>query len=127
VVDDRDAVAELIGLLHVVRREQDGAALVAQLEHPLAKVARRLRIKPHRGLVEEQQRRSRKQCPRQHQPLPHAGAELLDVVVGAVGEVDLLQDLDDAGLRLGPRHVVERREVLEVLPRRQLPVQAALP
>src|SRR5437667_84346 len=40
VVDDRYAVAELIGFLHVVRRQQDGAALRAQLADAVAPLAR---------------------------------------------------------------------------------------
>jgi hypothetical protein len=93
VVDDRDPVAELVGLLHVVRGEEHGPAVVAQLEDALAEVARRLRVEAHRRLVEEQQRGVGEECAGQHEALPHAGAELLDVVVGAVRQVDRLEDV----------------------------------
>jgi hypothetical protein len=126
VVHDRDPVAELIRLFHVVGREEHRSALLAQLHDALAEVARRLGVEADRRLVEEEQRGSGEERPREHQTLAHPGAELLDVVVGAVGEVDDLEDLVDPPTRVAGRHVVERREVLEVLARRELPVQASL-
>jgi len=40
VVDDRDAVTELVGLLHVVRRQEDRASLTLQLPDAIAQVTR---------------------------------------------------------------------------------------
>src|SRR5689334_6817063 len=44
VVDDRDAIAEALGLLHVVRGVDDGLALVAQGEEAVEDRVARLRI-----------------------------------------------------------------------------------
>src|SRR5512132_3848536 len=71
VVDDGYAVAELVRLLHVVRREEDGAALRAKIAHAVAQVARRLRIETHGRLVEDDERRIGKQGSREREPLSH--------------------------------------------------------
>ena len=39
VIDDRHAVAELVGLLHVVRRQKDRAALRAKIANAVAQIA----------------------------------------------------------------------------------------
>src|SRR5438105_12617795 len=44
VIDDRHPIAELVSLLHVVRRQQHGTSDPLQLAYPIAEVARRLRI-----------------------------------------------------------------------------------
>src|SRR5579872_2182458 len=58
VIHDGDAVAETIGLLHVVRRQEDRhARLAANLLQMLPHGPPRYRIKPHRRLIQEQQAR----------------------------------------------------------------------
>ena len=54
VVHDRHAIAELIGLFHVVGREQDRLALVVELAQDLPQGEAALRVEPGRGFVEEQ-------------------------------------------------------------------------
>ena len=51
--DDRDAVAELLGFVHRVRREQDGHAAVAQVAHELPRRGAGVRVHARRRLVEE--------------------------------------------------------------------------
>ena len=58
VVHDREPVAELVGLLHVVRGEQDRLALVVQLAEDLPQGDAALRVEAGGGLVEEQDRRA---------------------------------------------------------------------
>src|SRR5437868_4207763 len=126
VVDDRDAIAELIRLLHVVRGEQYGAALRLELADAIAQVPRRLRIQSHGRLVENDERRIWEERPSQGETLAHSGRIALDVVVGPIGEVDGGENSGDALLRLCRLDVVERREVLEILASGELPVEAAL-
>ena len=53
LVDDRQAVAELVGFLHVVRRHHDRASLRVQLAQDVPQAEARLRIETDRRLVEE--------------------------------------------------------------------------
>src|SRR5436853_363859 len=55
VLDDRDAVGELLRLVEVVRRQQDRLAEIAQVADRLPRAAPGLRIKAGRRLVEEDQ------------------------------------------------------------------------
>ena len=53
MVHDRDLLAEDLGLVHVVRREDDGAALGVDGPQDVPEVASRLRVQGRRRLVEE--------------------------------------------------------------------------
>ena len=114
--EEGDARAELVGLVHVVRREEDRRAAVGERAHDLAQVARRLRVQAARRLVEEQHARRVEQRAREQQALAHAGRERLDLALG---------DLAQAHLARAPRAArplrqpVERAEELEVLLRRR--------
>ncbi len=55
VIHDRDAVAEPLCFIHVMRRQDDGAPRLLELVHQVPQVAARLRIEPRRRLVEKQQ------------------------------------------------------------------------
>src|SRR4029077_13214349 len=44
VVDDRDAIAKALGLVHVVRRQQDGAAAATDGPDDAPELAARLRV-----------------------------------------------------------------------------------
>ena len=54
VVDDREPVAELVGLFHVVRGEEDGLAVAVQLAEDLPQRDATLRVEAGGRLVEEQ-------------------------------------------------------------------------
>ena len=54
-VHDHEAVAQLLGLFHVVRREHGGDALPLQLVEALPQQVPRLRVEAGGGLVEQQQ------------------------------------------------------------------------
>ena len=59
VVDDRHAIAEPLGLLHQMRRQEDCLAALANAAHEIPDRAPRLRIEAGRQLVEEHQLRGR--------------------------------------------------------------------
>src|SRR6266571_4047846 len=96
VIHDRDAVAEALGFLHVVRREQHGAALRAEAANDRPQLPARLRIEAGGRLVENQHLVDRARLPverseqRQH---------LTDLEL--VGELRFLE-LDAEPLAQGP-------------------------
>ena len=57
VVDDGDAVAELLRLLEIMRRQQHGDAAGVQLAHIAPELLAQLDIDARRGLVQHQDRR----------------------------------------------------------------------
>ena len=71
VVHDRDPVAELVRLLHVVRREQDRLARGVQLAEDLPQREPALRVEPGGRLVHEQHGGPVEDRARDHQPLGH--------------------------------------------------------
>ena len=85
VVDDADAVADAVRLLHVVRRVEDRHAARAECADALEDRVPALRIHADRRLVQHEQRRPVQQPGRDVQPAPHAAREGLDPVVAAVG------------------------------------------
>jgi len=72
-VDYADSIAQLIGLLHIVRGQQNRATLALDLQDQLAQIARRLRVEPDRRLVQQQHRRVGQQRFGDRDPLLHAG------------------------------------------------------
>ena len=123
MVDDRDPLAEDVGLLHVVRREQrrlPGAVEV--LEDP-PEVDARLRVDAGGRLVEEQHLRLVHERAGHHQPLREAAGEVEDHRVGALGERELLEQLVGPRAGAGARNAEEAAVVVEVLPDRQRAVE----
>ena len=98
-VHDGDLIAQQLGLLHVVRGEDDGLAARLDRLHQLPEVAPRLRIEPGGRLVEEQHRRVVDQRDGQQQPLLLAAGELAAVAVGQLlqrAQADDFLDLEPA-------------------------------
>ena len=75
-IDDGHAVAELLGLFDVVRGEQDGALLAAQVLHQLVNFQARLRIEAGGRFVQEQHLRIVEQRQGERQALLLAAGEL---------------------------------------------------
>ena len=75
VVDDREPVTQLIGLFHVVRREEDGLAVGVQLAEDLPEGDATLRVEAGGRLVEEEDRGPVHDRPGHHEPLSHAAGE----------------------------------------------------
>ncbi len=116
VVHDRDAVAELVRLLHVVGRQHDRLALAVQLAEDLPQREAALRVEPGRGLVHEEHRGAVEDRPCDHEPLRHPARQGMDARLGPFGQHELLEQLvgDLACLTLGD---AEQKAVeIEVLP-----------
>ncbi len=78
LVDDRDPVAEPLGLVHVMGREDDVRPPFAQVADHVPELAARLRVEARRRLVEEQELGVADQRRRDGQPLLLAAGKLLD-------------------------------------------------
>ena len=74
-VDDVDLVGEVLGLVHVVRREHDGHAVGAHLLEQLPRRTPCLRVHAGGGLVDEDQLGAADQRDRQAEPLLLAAGE----------------------------------------------------
>src|SRR5437867_4142662 len=102
LVHDDEAVAELLGLVHVVRREDKrGAALLQAVEAVPDKVPG-LRVEARRRLVEEHELRLVDQAAGDRQAALHAAREMLDDVAAALGQLDEVEELVGAAPGLGP-------------------------
>src|SRR5665647_1721818 len=86
VVDDRDPVAEPLGLLHEVRGEHDGRAAVADLPDDVPDRQAGLRVQPGGQLVEEDELGVIDQRKGDEHALALAARELLDIGVALVLE-----------------------------------------
>ncbi len=114
VVDDDDAVAQPLGLFHVVRRVEQRLAAAAQLLEVVEDGVAALRIDADGRLVEDQdvgvvdQRGGDVEAPL------HAAAEGRRLVLGAIGQADQLQRRVDALAQQRAGEAVERAEQLQV-------------
>ena len=126
LVHDHDAVAELLGLLHVLRGQDQGDALALQLPQPLPDQVPGLRVQAGGRLVGDDDLRLVEQGAGDEQAALHAGGELVDLAVALFLEFDELQQLGDplSGLRAGD--VEEMGEDLQVLPHGEVVVQGDL-
>ena len=116
VVDDPDPVGERVGLLEVLRREEDGHALVAGEPGDLGpERASALRVEARRRLVEEEDRRPVHEREREVEPALHAARVAADLAVGGEREPDPLEQLLRPGPALGAWDAVERALQPEVL------------
>jgi hypothetical protein len=120
VLDDRHAIGQRLGLVEVVRGEQDGLAEIAQRAHDLPGGAPRRRVEARRRLVEEDQLGVADERQREVQPAPLAARESARAAVGGLlqaGQLDRLLHAAGGG--------VEAREVLDRLAHGQVRVGAA--
>ncbi len=107
VVDDGDAVAELVGLFHVVGGEDDGDALLAEAADGVPHGDAGLGIEAGGGLVEEEDLGAVGDGAGDLDALGEAAGELGGVGVGALGEQELREELVGAvgGLGAGEAEV----------------------
>jgi hypothetical protein len=91
LVHDDEAVAQLLGLVHVVRRDDEGHALALEPEEPVPQDVPRLRVQPGRRLVEEQHLGVVDQAAGDRQAPLHPSGQRLDPVVAALGELREVQ------------------------------------
>ena len=110
MVHDRDAVAQPLGLLHVVGGQQDRAPARAKARDQIPELPPRLRIQARGRLVEEQQLGLADQRAGQRQPLALAAGELTDPGLGLLPELDQVDHL--AGRRAAPIEAPEETDGL---------------
>jgi hypothetical protein len=127
-VDDRDAVAQLVRLGHVMSGQQHGAA--GPLSHPLGnerpQPARGVDVHAEGRLVQEQHLRVAHEPAGEVHPLALPGRQPVDARAGELLEVgDVDQSLDSLARLAGP-HAVELGEHPQALADREDAVAAAL-
>ena len=93
LVDHDDVVAELVGLLEVLRGQQQRGAVGDQAAQHLPQVGAAARVETGGRLVEEQHRRRRDQADREVEPAAHAAGVGLDRPVGGVGQREPLEQV----------------------------------
>src|SRR3990170_1144857 len=88
--DDRNTIGEVLGLVHIVGRQEDGLAEGLEvLDHPPG-VTTSSRIKSRRRLVQEQQVGIPRESDGDVEPSLLSTRELLDPSVPLLGEADYL-------------------------------------
>ena len=106
VVDDRQPVAQLVGLLEVLRGEEDGRAALVDAPHLVPHRQPARGVEAGRRLVEEQHLGPVHERRREVEPALHAARVALDPAVGRVLELDQLEQL--LGARRAPRAATAR-------------------
>ena len=99
VVDHGDALRELVGLLEVLRAEQDRRPARHQHADDVPHLVARARVEPGGRLVEEHELRGDDDAGRDVEPPPHPARVVLDQPRGGLGEAEGLEQL--AGALLG--------------------------
>jgi hypothetical protein len=123
-VDDRELGREAVGLLEVVRGEQDRDPLVATEALDLLPHLRAyLGVESGRRLVQEQHARPRHERERHVEPTLHPAREGADDPVGGVAEAEALEQLVDAGVELAPGNAVQPPAQPQVLARGGLAIR----
>ena len=122
VVDQRDPVAQPLGLVQVVRRQHDrGVVRVAHLLDEGLHVELRPRVETRRRLVQQQHRRAGQQRSRDRDLLLHPAAHLLErPAQPLLADAEARHDLDRLRTRLPGVQAVEPRRIGEVLVRGEL-------
>ena len=102
-VHDGDPIAELVGLLHVVRRQDHRPGRI--LPHPApdlgADVAGGAHVEGDGRLVQENDAWVGHQTAHEAHLLTHTAGEAGDLAVGHLGEAQPLQEIVDAAARRG--------------------------
>src|SRR5205823_7208582 len=116
--EERDAIAEPIGLVEVVRAEEDRPSLAAERDDELADRLRRVGVEARGRLVEEEHARLVQRGASDRHLLLHAPRKGRHGLQAAVPEVHQAQVALGLRPRGGAGEAVERREEDEVLPGR---------
>ena len=103
LVHDHQPVAQLLGLVHVVRGEAERHAPSLEPVQPVPEQVAGLRVQAGRRLVQEQQVRLVDQRPGDHQAPLHPARERLDTILGPLGQLHEIEQLDRPAPRLLPR------------------------
>ena len=119
-VDHGDRVGERVGLLEVLRGQEDAGALGGQHADQVPDVVALAGIEARGRLVEEDHLGPADQARGEVEAPPHATGVRLDATIGGLGEPELIQQLRGTGPGVGPAEVEQAGEQLEVLPAGQL-------
>ena len=92
-VHDRHAVAERLGLVHVMRRQDGGAPGVVESAEQTPEIAAGLRVKPRGRLIEEHHVGIMDQRASDGQPLFLTARKVLGPDFGLVNEADMFEHL----------------------------------
>ena len=106
LVHDDQPVAQLLGLVHVVGRQDERHAALLQSIEPIPEQVARLRVEARRRLVEQQERGLVDQRAGDGQASLHPARQRLDLVVRALGQLGELEQLVGArptSARLSPK------------------------
>ena len=122
-IHDPDAIAQLVGLLHVVRRQHDGLAAGVQARDDLPQADPALRVEAGRRLVEEQDGGVVQQRAGDHQPLREAARERHHGRLCPFGQVEPHEQVVGGGARGGGPHSEEAAVEVQVLPHGQRAVE----
>ena len=115
MVHDGDAVTEPLGLFHVVRGQQDGAALAFEVLDVLENVVAGLRVDADGGLVEQQHLRLVQQGAGKLEPVLHAAGERFHQRAGPLDECRPLEKGCNPPAQPPAVHAVQPPEEHEVL------------
>jgi len=124
VVDDRDLVGQRVGLLEVLRGEQDRGAVVDQGAHDAPHVLALGGVQAGGRLVEEHDGRAADEARREVQPATHAAGVGAGRAVRGVLEPEPAEQLLGAGAGRAPREVEELADHDQVLRAREGVVDA---
>ncbi len=102
MVDDREAVAQGVGLVEVVGREEDGGAGRAQAPDLVPHAGAGLGVEAGGGLVEEQQARAVDHADGDVEAAAHAAGVGVRRAVAGVREVDGREELGRPLVGCGP-------------------------
>jgi hypothetical protein len=117
LVDDGEARGQPVGLLQVVRGEQDGQALLTgEPADLLPHGGAGLRVETGGRLVQEQHLRAVDQADGHVQPALHAPGVGLDLALRGVRQVEAVEQLVGAPVQLRAAHAVEAALEQQVLP-----------
>jgi len=116
VVDHRDPVGQLVGLVQVLGGQQHRGPAGDEPPDALPDLVAAARVQPGGGLVKEQHRRGQDEAGGQVEPPPHPARVLLDRLAAGVAEPEPLQQLVGAAAGGAGAQVVEAAEQDQVLP-----------
>ena len=115
VVDDHDAVGQLVGLVEVLGGEEQGHAAGHQLADDVPHADPAGGVEPGGRLVEEEHRRSGHEPGRQVETPPHAAGVTRQDAVGRIGQVELLEEFGGPSLGVRPAQAAQLSDHDEVL------------
>jgi hypothetical protein len=100
VIDHSDPLGQLVGLLQILRRQQDRGSLVTQFAHDAPQRLAGSRIEAGGGLIEQDHGGAADQAGGKVQPAPHPAGERRRAPVGRVGQPEALDRLAGSSPRL---------------------------